>query len=620
MAGLGFETAADVPAESEGDAAAPVLSMVTAISWDRVHLSVTVALSDDVDTLEPVEFKIVDRRRALPVDAKPLGNGHYLIEINVTNFHHRRQVPDGTWRIVPYLGGVECPPARYDLRAMEALDRDSRTFLYAKNSVAYVVGFGISESDDNPAFLMRVYQMFRRTKASPKKRPWKQRIVHWLLPRARRVKLQNRLYRLARRLNPPRGNRILFASEMRTEMEGNLKRVHERMVERGLDSRFRFRYSFRVPRTSTKLTTMRTIYLLATSDIVLIDDYFGMLEGLKISPETKIIQLWHAGSGFKAVGYSRFGTYGSPKLHNAHRKYTYAIAGSTHLVSVYAEAFGIEESAVIPTGLPRVDTFLNPERTQSVVNDFFATYPEFAGKKIILFAPTFRGRSIHDAFYDFGKIDFAKLYEMCVDTDSVVLFRMHHFVRMPVPIPPEYGDRLRDFAAFPETNDLLHVSDVLITDYSSVIYEFSLLNKPMLFYVYDKDVYAATRRFHRPFDETAPGRVCETFDDLLMSLRTGDHGTWKIESFRRENFDWFDTGSADRVIDWLILSDPRTEPVGNNGHAGGPGQSEAIPFGEPTEVAAMNGHRGVPATRLPVEPAPMLEGAGIDSGAGSVQS
>lgn len=540
--------------------------LIADISWERVNLSLTVVLAEDtggdqtgadVGALEAVEFRIVDRDRAYPVTTTALGGGRYRLDLNVTNFRNRRQVPDGTWRIVPYLDGRPGPAAGYDLTAIAQLDQDGRAFVYAANNVSYIVGFGVAEDEKHPDFVMRTYQMFRKPSPKPKARrqPLGKRFQQWVLPRARRVKLANWVYRTSRTLNPPRGNRILFASEMRTGMEGNLLRVHERMHERGLASKFSFRYSFRIPRVATKKTTLRTIYLLATSDIVLIDDYFGLLQMLQLSPKTRIIQLWHAGSGFKAVGYSRFGIYGSPKLQNAHRKYTYAIAGSKHLVHVYAEAFGIEESAVVPTGLPRVDTFLDAERTKQVVADFFADHPALAGKRIILFAPTFRGRGIGDAHYDFSRVDFDRLYEMCGD-DSVVLFRMHHFVRTPVPIPPEYSDRLLDFAAFPSTNDLLQVTDVLITDYSSVIYEFSLLGKPMLFYAYDKAVYSATRGFHRDFDTVAPGKVCESFDDLIKALQTGDYETWKIESYVRENFDQVDTGSADRVIDWLILGDP----------------------------------------------------------------
>jgi CDP-ribitol ribitolphosphotransferase len=550
--------------------------LITAISWERVHLSLTVLLSGCSQAADSVQFVIVDGKRVFPVKTTPVGDRQYRIDINVTNFRSRDLVPNGTWRFVPLVGGGPWPPladgpsrlptrvdggvpvellpaAHYGLNELHRLDLHSRVFLYGDDHVAYVITFGLSENDEHPEFLMRTYLLGRRRMPDPNaaKPPLGQR----LLPPARRAKFAKLNYRLSRLINPPRGNRILFASERRTSIEGNLARVHERMIERGLDARYKFRYSFRIPSTISGWSTLRAIYLLATSDIVLIDDYFGMLGEPDISPDTKIIQLWHAGSGFKSIGFSRFGRYGSAGRLNAHRKYTYAITGSKNLIPVYAEAFGIEESAVVATGLPRIDTFLNKERTQKIVTDFFEQYPNLNGKRIILFAPTFRGRGIEDAYYDYSRIDFARLYEMCGET-SAVLFRMHHFVTAAVPIPPEYTDRLLDFESFPETNDLLHVADVLITDYSSVVYEFSLLDKPMLFYAYDKDTYSAVRGFHRDYDATAPGKVCTTFGELVKALQNEDYDLSRLAAFRRENFDYLDAGSADRVIDWLILGDP----------------------------------------------------------------
>ncbi|MFF2328133.1 MULTISPECIES: CDP-glycerol glycerophosphotransferase family protein [unclassified Streptomyces] len=490
------------------------------------------------------------------MNSRQIEAGQHRLEINVTNFENRRQVPNGTWRIVPVAGDERLPAATFDLTAADRLDVDSRSFLYDRNRSVYVIAFGISDDDENPEFLMRTYQLFRGAGPSKNvvKKPLGKRIALKVMSRPRRRKIANRFYWAARRLNPPRGNRILFASEMRTALGGNLARVHDRMIERGLDEKYTFRRSFRVPDTANKWSTLRLIYLLATSDTVLMDDYFGLLGNLSISPETKIIQLWHAGSGFKAVGYSRFGKYGSPKLSNAHRKYTHVITGSKHLVPVYAEAFGIEESAVVPTGLPRIDTFLDKERSQKVTDDFFAAHPQLRGKKIVLFAPTFRGKSIGDAHYDYDRIDFGKLHEVCGDK-YVVLFRMHHFIAEPPPIPAEYADRLIDFASFPDTNDLLHVTDVLVTDYSSVIYEYTLLDKPILFYAYDKDTYSVIRGFHRDYDTVAPGKICVTFDELLKALQDEDFDLSKVEEFRRENFDYVDTNSADRVIDWLVVGD-----------------------------------------------------------------
>lgn len=530
---------------------------IATISWERVHLSLVVEVADFTGDASALSFLIVDNGREFPVNSRQIGAEQHRLDINVTNFENRRQVPNGTWRIVPVLGDERLPGATFDLKATEQLDVSSRVFLYDRNRSVYVISFGLSDDDENPEFLMRTYQLFRGAgggKKSKTKKPMGKRIALKVLPRARRRKLANRFYWAARRLNPPRGNKILFASEMRTGLGGNLARVHDRMIERDLDKKYKFSHSFRIPSTANKWSTLRLIYRLATSDTVLMDDYFGLLGNLTISPETKIIQLWHAGSGFKAVGYSRFGKYGSPKLSNAHRKYTYVITGSKHLVPVYAEAFGVEESAVVPTGLPRIDTFLNEEHSQKVTDDFFATYPQFRGKKIVLFAPTFRGKSISDAHYDYDRIDFEKLHEVCGDK-YVVLFRMHHFISEAPPIPEEYSDRLVDFASFPDTNDLLHVTDVLVTDYSSVIYEYTLLDKPILFYAYDKDTYSVIRGFHRDYDSVAPGTICVTFDDLLKALQDEDFDLSKVEEFRRENFDYVDTNSADRVIDWLVVGD-----------------------------------------------------------------
>jgi CDP-ribitol ribitolphosphotransferase len=527
---------------------------VEAISWERVHLALDIALTGFSGKANTLRFLLIDDDRELPVNARQIDGERYRIEINVTNLADRRQVPNGTWRIVPVVDDIRLPAATFDLGAADRLDIDSRTFLYDRNRTAYVVGFGISDDDERPEFLMRTYQLFRSAGPSknPVKKPLGKRVALKVMPRARRRKIAQRFYWTARRLNPPKGDRILFASEMRTSLGGNLARVHDRMIERGLDKKYTFNHSFRTPATANRWSALRLIYLLATSDTVLMDDYFGLLGSLNVSPDTKIIQLWHAGSGFKAVGYSRFGKYGSPKLSNAHRKYTYVITGSKHLVPVYAEAFGIEESAVVPTGLPRIDTFLDEERSQKVKDDFFESYPQFRGKKIVLFAPTFRGKSIGDAHYDYDRIDFAKLHEVCGDK-YVVLFRMHHFVPGAPPIPAEYRDRLVDFAAFPDTNDLLHVTDVLVTDYSSVIYEYTLLDKPILFYAYDKDTYSVIRGFHRDYDSVAPGKICVTFDELLKALQDEDFDLSKVETFRRENFDHVDTNSADRVIDWLVV-------------------------------------------------------------------
>ncbi|WP_018156986.1 CDP-glycerol glycerophosphotransferase family protein [Demetria terragena] len=545
--------------QEQGVAVLPELAyVVDALSWERVHLRLTLAPDASAGGTETsgLEFVLRAGRRDLPIPATPLPAGGYELHANVTTFAGRRQIPDGTWQIVPRTADGEGPPARLRLDRVETLEQDSRTFLYDGNRTAYVVEIAITEDDYDPRFLLRTYQLFRRTKRPAKSRNPLIRVEKRVASRKNKVRAAQGLLR-ATELSPiPDRPRILFASEMRPALEGNLLAVRDRMVARGLDKHVELDYSFRMPGSTDKARTAQLLWQLGQADVVLIDDYFPMLESIKLKPTTRVIQLWHAGSGFKSIGFSRFGKYGSPKLQNAHRHYTYAIAGSTHLVGVYAEAFGIEESAVIPTGLPRIDTFLDPGTIATTRTQFSAAHPELVGKKLILFAPTFRGRGFRDAHYPFEQLDFARLYDV-LGEDTVFAVRMHHFVNERAPIPPQFADRIIDLTGVGITNDLLHVTDLLITDYSSIIYEYSLLRRPMLFYAYDKDNYAATRGFHRSFDEVAPGRVVTTFNDLLEALHSTDFEEWKVEAFLKENFDHTDCGSSDRVIDQLVLSHPR---------------------------------------------------------------
>jgi len=527
---------------------------VTSVSWERVWLTIhleAAPLQGSEPLGETLDTELFTARRQFPAPAARVADGKYEILINVTTFADREAIPNGRWRI--RLASDPGTIATVDAAILPSFDDTSRVFLFNSSRQVYTVSFGIADSDERLDFQVRAFHMVEPP-ARRRLRQLPRRVRKALIGPAAKRRYARLIYWFFRTFIGPRKGQLLFASEQRTAIEGNLKRVHERLVERGLADNYTMKYSFRIPKDSAWRSTIRVLYLLATSETVLLDDYFAMLNNIPIDNRTRIIQLWHAGSGFKAVGFSRFGNSGSPMLQNAHRSYTYAITGSTHLVHVYAEAFGIEPEAIIPTGLPRVDWFLDEERTQAYQDEFYAQYPHLKGKRIILFAPTFRGSSIKTAYYDYDLIDFKGLYETC-GPDTVVLFRMHHFVDEPISIPAEYADRFFDFTKYPKGLELLHVTDLLITDYSSIIYEYSLLDRPMLFFAPDKVNYAATRGFHRDYDETAPGRVATTFAEVLDAIATGEFEVEKVAQFRAENFDRVDTGAADRVIDQLLLAD-----------------------------------------------------------------
>ena len=356
---------------------------------------------------------------------------------------------------------------------------------------------------------------------------------------------------------PRSGRLIVFTSDSRTELGGNLKVVHDRMVSRGLDQRYRLRTIFK-PSIRTRRTLrdrLRLVWLLAMADVILLDDYQPAIYHLEPRPDVRIIQLWHAWGAFKTVGYSRIGKPGGTSPYSSvHKNYTYATVSSAHEVPFYAEAFGIPEDSVIPTGTPRMDEFLDRSRQRAGRNRALRQFPAARDRQVFLFAPTFRGADARRARYPMGMIDLEALHAVCGEVDAVVIFKMHPFVRRRLEIPAELGDRLIDASGLPiEVNDLLVIADLLITDYSSLVFEYSTLNRPMLFFAYDLETYVASRDFYEPFEQFVPGRIVRTFPEVLTAIRRQDYQVEKVAPFAARHLPEGEGTASDRIIDELIL-------------------------------------------------------------------
>ena len=143
---------------------------------------------------------------------------------------------------------------------------------------------------------------------------------------------------------------------------------------------------------------------------------------------------------------------------------------------------------------------------------------------------------------------------MCREQDAIFIVRPHPFVQEPLDIPPSLRDRILDGRNLDvDTNDLLLVVDLLITDYSSVIYEFSTLNRPMLFFAYDLETYAAERGFYQPYEAFVPGRIVRTFEELIDAIRRNDCQVEKVQPFAMRHVGGTDGRSTDRVVDLIAL-------------------------------------------------------------------
>ncbi len=367
-------------------------------------------------------------------------------------------------------------------------------------------------------------------------------------------------FRLFTKFAKKNGNIILFASGSRAEIGGNEKVIYDRMIERGLDKKYKFRFDFKesinIKRNSFKM--LRFTWYLATSDIIIIDDYYPEIYKVDYPPNVKVLQVWHACGAFKSLGFERLGKPGAPPFNTrVHKCYTHVPVSSYHSAKHHAEGFGIDESKFYPVGIPRTDIFFDEEYKKNTRLMMLEEFPACKNaSKVYLYAPTFRGENAENAYFPFDRFDLDVWGKFLRQTNSVLIIKLHPFVTRRVEIPPKYSDIIIDASDYREVNDILFIVDVLITDYSSIIYEMSLLKKPMLFFAFDQKYYEATRDFYEPYEELVPGKIVHSFDELMEALKNQDYQFHKMDSFIKKNFTYTDGKATDRVIDQLIMGLP----------------------------------------------------------------
>lgn len=352
-----------------------------------------------------------------------------------------------------------------------------------------------------------------------------------------------------------KGNTVLFTSDSRSYMSGNFEFIYNEMLKQGLDKQYDIHTIFKRHVSDRRgwFDKFRFPYLLGKADYIFVDDFHPLLYTVKFKSMQEIIQVWHAVGAFKTVGYSRTGKKGGPFFDSVnHRNYTKAFVSSETDIPFYAEAFGIKEKNIVPTGVPRTDILFDKEYEAEISKEMEEEIPEIKGKKVVLFAPTFRGNGHRTAHYPYFKIDFERLVEYCKKHNVVILFKMHPFVTNPLNIPDEYKEYLVDVTHIREVNDILFVTDLLISDYSSLIYEYAVFKRPMLFYAFDLEDYIATRDFYEPYESFVPGKIVESFDELIESLENEDYEQEKVEPFLNKHFKYKDGRSSERLVKTLF--------------------------------------------------------------------
>ncbi len=510
--------------------------IIESITWNRIYLKVEFNKNIDDDIF------IVCGNNKKKICNEYVKSNKLIIPI--TCAYDDIMIEQGSWK---FLYKDEFITICTD--EAKTLDSKDKVFFYKDHDYAYIVTFSISDDFElimNINFMKKNKKINSNTKISSN-RPLLNNITKFISICI--ITIMKLLYSFMRLFHSKRGNKLLFMSQTRDSLEGNLLALNNRMIERGLNNEYKIYYSFKKVLSDKKspIYYFKIIYLLSKVDYVFVDDYapiFGLLN-LK---NTKLIQLWHAGVGFKSVGYSRFGKEGSPHpIISSHRKYTYAVVAAPSLIETYQEVFGLTKKHFLAPGMLRLDGYLDEKNIIKYTNEIREKYPEIKNRKVILFAPTYRGAGQAEAYYDFNKIDLEKLYKVCKEKNYITLFKFHPFIRKKISIPNEYSDYIKDISDYKNINNLFYITDILITDYSSNIYEYSLFEKPIIFFDYDMDNYSILRGVHQDL-ESSPGNICKTFDEVILVLENENFEIEKVKEFKNKNILLDGSNACDKLI------------------------------------------------------------------------
>lgn len=280
------------------------------------------------------------------------------------------------------------------------------------------------------------------------------------------------------------------------------------------------------------LDWMESIYHLATSEKVIVDNYFGFLAVTDFKENVTCVQLWHAAGAIKQFGLRDLSIENRPpsafrRFKAVYSRFDYVVIGSDKMAAIFKEGFGIKEKQLLRTGIPRTDFFFDHENLEKAAQSLRRYFPIIDEKKVILYAPTYRDQELHVQEL---KMDIEKMYKYFHD-DYVLFLSLHPAVK--VDIENNHPDFAIDVTTY-NINHLLVIADVLISDYSSIIFEYSLFNKPMVFFAYDIDEYAEERGFWEVYEELVPGPVVCNMDDLVEVIKNEAYDMSGVREFSEE--------------------------------------------------------------------------------------
>jgi CDP-glycerol glycerophosphotransferase len=235
-------------------------------------------------------------------------------------------------------------------------------------------------------------------------------------------------------------------------------------------------------------------------------------------------------------------------------RYDYFVSANEFSTKAFMSAFDIKEDIIIETGYPRNDILVNA--TDEYINNIKGKMKIPHNKTVILYAPTWRDDKYDTTGYLHElKVDFNKWHKALGDK-YFIIYKPHYLIYNTENLYIN-ADFVYDASQYEEINDLYLVSNMLITDYSSVFFDYGILNRPVLFYMYDLDQYKNNLRgFYLDIYKDLPGPIIENEEELLSSIINIDAVEAKFKNRYSEFYNRFcilnDGRSSEKVINKLM--------------------------------------------------------------------
>lgn len=354
---------------------------------------------------------------------------------------------------------------------------------------------------------------------------------------------------------------VVFADTHSQTLTDNMQCIYDELQKRG---GYKYKYFFAPQLTGNKIKDLFSVYFgfmrfskyyARCSTLILTDSYLPSFAN-KPRKNTTVIQLWHACGAFKKWGYSTAeSSWGANKkrlkMYPLHNCYSKVCVSSKEIVPFYAQAFNCSDNIIKPVGVPRTDIYFNEDFIKSSRENLLNEIPEINGRKIIMYAPTFRGHNVKVAHTE-NQMDYAKLKD-AFSNNYVIINKLHPFISDGLEINDEFKDFVFNAPKSMDISNLLCCADIVISDYSSLIFEYSLFCKPMIFFAYDLEEYESERNFYYPYKDFVPGDIVYNTDEIISSVKKVETNfdSNKVKNFCDRFMSSCDGNSTARVMQWI---------------------------------------------------------------------